>query len=152
PHDVDTFEFVRTVFFEDRRILHGIFVRPRSAVDIPGTRIPGCWRIRVIVLDLAFLDYDVMGKHSTYGLVESATDRFVRHFKLGPCFVAAGTYFVQCPFAKVQCSRSCISLEVRARSRSMALLHFGMCHSNCVSGNSAVFGRLILTLCPVAWM
>src|SRR5262249_53868896 len=81
PHDVDTFEFVRTVFFEDRRILHGIFVRPRSAVDIPGTRILGCWRIRVIVLDLAFLDYHVMGKHSTYGLVESATDRFVRHFK-----------------------------------------------------------------------
>src|SRR5215813_1104977 len=31
----------------------------------------------------------------------------------------------------------------------MALLHFGICHSNCVSGRSAVFGRLILTLCPV---
>src|SRR5262249_37220005 len=31
----------------------------------------------------------------------------------------------------------------------MALLHFGMCHSNCVSGRSAVFGRLIFTLCPV---
>src|SRR5262249_15750187 len=69
PHDVDTFAFVRTVFFEDGRNLHGILVRPRSAVDIPGTRIPRRWRIRVIVLDLAFLDYDVMGKHSAYGLV-----------------------------------------------------------------------------------
>ena len=38
---------------------------------------------------------------------------------------------------------------VRARSRSMALLHFGIFHSNSTSGSDMVFGKYILTLRPV---
>src|SRR6266404_2393169 len=33
-HDIDSLEFVRTVFFKDRRVLHRVLVRPRSAVDV----------------------------------------------------------------------------------------------------------------------
>src|SRR5215475_753862 len=38
---------------------------------------------------------------------------------------------------------------VRARLRSMALLHFGIFHSNVTSGLDTVFGRLMSTLRPV---
>src|SRR5580658_6532066 len=39
---------------------------------------------------------------------------------------------------------------VRARSRSMALLHLGIFHSNSTSGFDAVLGKSTFTLCPVA--
>ena len=41
---------------------------------------------------------------------------------------------------------------MRARSRSMALLHLGIFHSNSTSGIDAVLGKTIFTLCPVALM
>src|SRR5277367_6133126 len=35
-HNVDALKLLRTVLFKDRRVLHGILVRPRSAINIAG--------------------------------------------------------------------------------------------------------------------
>ena len=59
-HDVDAFEFVRAVFFEDRRVLHRIFVGARRAVNVSGICVPGRRRIRMIVGNLMVLNHDVM--------------------------------------------------------------------------------------------
>src|SRR5262249_12690042 len=55
---------------------------------------------------------DMVRQHASYGLVESAGDRLVGHFKVRPCFVAAGAYFIQRLLAEIQRCGSSISLEV----------------------------------------
>ena len=59
-HDVDPLELVRPVLFEDGRILHRIFVGPRRSIDIPWIRVPGSWRVGMIVRDLVIFNHHVM--------------------------------------------------------------------------------------------
>src|ERR1700751_4123131 len=59
-HDVDTLEFIGSVLFEDRRILNRIFVRPRRSVDIPWVRIPGSWRVGMIIRYFVISNHYVM--------------------------------------------------------------------------------------------
>ncbi len=71
-HDVDAFEFIRPVLLEDRRVLHRIFVRTRSSVNVARVGIPASRRIRMIVGDLAVANHDVMREHAAHRFVEAA--------------------------------------------------------------------------------
>src|SRR5215469_6653249 len=53
-HDVDTLEVLRAILLEDRRVLHGVLVRSRSAVGVAWARVPRRRWVRLIVGDLAF--------------------------------------------------------------------------------------------------
>src|ERR1700722_5737064 len=83
-HDIDSLEFVRPVLLEDRGILHRVLVRTRSAVNIAGISIPGRRRIRMVICDLALLNYYVMREHAANRFVEAAANRFLRYFELRP--------------------------------------------------------------------
>src|SRR5471032_3576512 len=74
PHNVDTLELVRPVLFEDRRVLHGIFIRSGRAVDIARIRIPRGRRIWMVVRYLAALDDQVMRQHTAHRFMKTATD------------------------------------------------------------------------------
>src|SRR5580704_13210248 len=52
PHDINTFEFLRTVLLEDRSVLYRIFVWTGSAIDIARVCVPRCRRIWVVIGDL----------------------------------------------------------------------------------------------------
>src|SRR5215468_9504251 len=41
PHDIDAFEVVRSVFFEDRCVFYSVFVRTRSSVFTSYVPTPG---------------------------------------------------------------------------------------------------------------
>src|SRR5579862_7084136 len=89
PHDVDPLEFIGTIFLEDRRVLHRILIRTRSAIYVTRIGVPGRRRIRMIVCDLALADHNVMRKNATHRLMESATNGLIRNLKLMPCFRVA---------------------------------------------------------------
>jgi hypothetical protein len=89
-HDVDAFEILRAILFEDRRVLHGVLIGPRRAIHIAGIRIPGGRRIGVIVGDLVIADYDVMRKNAPHRFMETAADRFFRHLEIVPGARASG--------------------------------------------------------------
>src|SRR5882757_7832863 len=72
-HDVDAFELVGPVLLEDRRVLHGVFIRTRRAVDIARIGIPGSRRVGMVVGDLTAADHYVMREDATHCFVESAT-------------------------------------------------------------------------------
>ena len=91
-HDVDTLKGVRTVVFEDRGVLHGIFVGAGRAVDVSHATIPWCRGIGVVVGDLAALDDHVMGKHAAHGLMEAAADGIIWHREIAPCLGVASMY------------------------------------------------------------
>src|SRR5690242_8255753 len=78
PHNVDALEAVRSVFFEDRCVLDGVFVRSRRSVDIARTGVP--WRrgIGMVIGNLTVLDNDMVRKDTTDSLVEAARDRVFR--------------------------------------------------------------------------
>src|ERR1700735_1192590 len=59
-HDVDALKFVGTVFLEDRRVLYRVLIRSGRSVGVPGVRIPGRRRIRMIVRYLVILNHYVM--------------------------------------------------------------------------------------------
>src|SRR5579862_1136226 len=84
PHDVNTFELIRPVLLEDRRVLHRILVRPRRAIHIAWIGIPWGRRIGMVVCDFALADYDVMREYSTDCFMESAANRFFGHFEVRP--------------------------------------------------------------------
>ena len=81
PHDVDSFKFVRTVFFEDRCVLNRILVRTGCTVDIPRIRIPASRWIRVIIGDFAVSNHQVMREHAANRLMETAADGLTRNLK-----------------------------------------------------------------------
>ena len=56
PHDIDALEVFRTVFLEDRCVLHRVFVRPGRAKAVTRVGVPGGWRIGMIVGDLVVLE------------------------------------------------------------------------------------------------
>src|SRR5689334_19614885 len=79
-HDVDALELVRSVLFEYRRVLYGVFVRSGRAIDIAWIGIPRSRRIWVVVGDLPAFDHDVMREDAAYRFVKAAADGFVRNF------------------------------------------------------------------------
>src|SRR6476646_10952629 len=87
-HDVDAFELIRAVLFEDGRVLDRIFVRSRRTVDIARTAVP--WRgwIRMIIGDFAVADDEVMRQHTANGFMKSATDGFIGDGKRLECLRA----------------------------------------------------------------
>src|SRR5208283_2209424 len=72
-HDVYAFELVRSVLFEDGRVLDGIFIGSRRSVDIARIGVPRRGRVRMIVGDLAVPDDDVVRQHAADGFVEAAS-------------------------------------------------------------------------------
>ena len=89
-HDVDSLELVRAVLLEDRSVLHRIFVRTRSAIDVARIGIPGRRRIGMVVGDLAVFDHHVMRQHAADRFVEAAADGFVRDLEIGPGLGVSG--------------------------------------------------------------
>ena len=88
-HDVDPLEFVRTVFLEDRSVLHRILVRTRRAVNVPRIGIPGRRRIWMIVCNLPLANHYVMRQNAAHRFVESTADSFFRHLEFIPRFRVA---------------------------------------------------------------
>src|SRR5689334_21797743 len=88
-HDVDTFEVFGSVFFKDRRILHGVFIRTGGAVDIAHRSVPWSRRIRMVVCDFSIADDHVMREDAANRFVESTTNCILRNFKFSPGFCTA---------------------------------------------------------------
>src|SRR5579872_2692741 len=84
PHDIYALEFVWPIFFKDGCILHGIFVGTRSAIDIAHAPIPRSRRVRMIIGNLPILDDHVMGKDTTYRLVEATANGLLRYGEIVP--------------------------------------------------------------------
>src|ERR1700722_11041979 len=76
-HDVNALEILRAIVLKDGCILHRILVGARSTVDIARIRVPWCWRIGMVIRDLAFADDHMMREHPTNCLVETAADRLL---------------------------------------------------------------------------
>src|SRR5579862_8682361 len=87
-HDVDAFELVRTVLLKQWGVLHGIFVRPRGAVNVTRVGVPARRRIRMIVGNLAVTNDHMMREHAAHSLVESAGDCVLGHLERRPGFRA----------------------------------------------------------------
>ena len=113
-HDIDSLEFVGAIFLEDRRVLHRILIRSRSAVAIARIGIPGSWRIGVIVGDLVILDHHVMRQDAAHRFVEAAADRFFGNLEVVPGPGAAGVQLCQRLLGKIECGGSGVRLEVSA--------------------------------------
>src|SRR5580704_8715611 len=90
PHNIDSLEVLRAVLFEDRRILHRIFIWARRAEAVPRIRIPRRWRIRMIIRDLVIANHDVVRQHATHSLVEAASYPFFGNLEVIPCPRPAG--------------------------------------------------------------
>src|ERR1700728_2497421 len=115
-HDVDAFELVGPILFEDRCILHRVFVRPRRSIDIPGICVPRSGRIRVVVGDLVIFDHHMVREHATDGFVKPASDSAFGNLKVCPSFRPAGMQFFQSLFHEIQSGSRRVGLEVSARA------------------------------------
>src|SRR3984957_20705932 len=111
-HDVDSFEFVRTVLLEERRILNRIFIWSRSSIHIAWVGIPGSRRIWVVVGDLVIADHDVMRQNSAHRFVEAAANGFLRHLEIIPGLCTAGMQIRQRMLGKMKQARGSLSLEI----------------------------------------
>src|ERR1700679_2903774 len=114
-HNVDTLEILWTIIFKDRCVLHRIFIRARSSVDIARVRVPRRRRIGMVIRDFAFADHHVMGKHPTNRLVEPTADRFLGNLEVSPGGGAAGVQLPECLFYEVEGGCGSVRLEVSAR-------------------------------------
>src|ERR1700733_2143049 len=115
-HDVDAFELVWAVLFEDGRVLYRVFVGSRRAVSVPRIRVPRRGRIRMIVGDFSLANYDVMGKNAAYRFVEAAGDGFVWNLEVGPGLGLAAVHFRQRLLGEIQrrCCRICLEVSASA--------------------------------------
>src|SRR5580658_3068896 len=104
-HNVDPLEILRTIVFKDGCVLHGIFIRARSSIDIARVRVPRRWRIRMVIRDLAFADHHVMGKHSANRLVEPAANCFLGNLEVSPGGGTACVQLSECLFYEVEGGR-----------------------------------------------
>src|SRR5215469_11658300 len=59
-HDIDAFEFVGSVLFEDWRVLDGVFIRTRCAIDVARIGVPRRWRVGMVIGDLAIANHHVV--------------------------------------------------------------------------------------------
>ena len=142
------------VLLEDRLTLDGVLVRARSSVAVAGVGVPRCRRIRVVVRDLAVPNHHVVAEHTANRLGEAATDGLVGHRELLPRLGAPGTDLDQRLLCEVQRARRGVGLEVGPRPVAFDACcsrAAGIFHSSETGPFSAVFGRLICTLCPVAF-
>src|SRR5262249_19571777 len=98
-----------------RCVLHGVFIRSGSAVEVSRIGVPGRWRIRMVIGDFAVADDYVMRQHATDGLMEPAGDGFVGDLELRPGFGAAGMNFLQALLYKVQRAGRRVGLEISPR-------------------------------------
>ncbi len=112
PHDVDALELVRAVLLEDRRVLHGVLIRPRRAVHVTRAGVPRRGRIGMVVGDFAVADDDVVRQHAAHRLVEAAADGVVRHLELRPGPRPAGVQVRHRLLGKVQRRRRRVGLEI----------------------------------------
>src|SRR5689334_2604255 len=89
-HNVDAFEVLGAVLFEDGGVLDRIFVGAGGAVDVAGVGVPGRGWVGVVVGDLAVADDDVVGEDASDGLVEAAAYGLIGDGELGVDLGAAG--------------------------------------------------------------
>ncbi len=120
-HDVDALEIVRAVFLEDRRPLHGVFVRPGRSVYIAGAGVPGRGRVGMIVGDLAVANHQVMRQRPAHRLMKTAADADLRHLEFAASLGPSGVHFAQPLLDEIAGCRCGIRLEItswpdRARS------------------------------------
>src|SRR5437899_3365304 len=115
-HDVDAFEFIRAVLFEDGCVLHRIFVWARCTIDISHTGIPGRRRIGMVVGDLPVLDDHVVRKHTTHSFVEAAADGLLWHREITPRLRVACAYLGKRFIYKMESHSSGVGLEVGTRA------------------------------------
>src|SRR5579875_234797 len=94
-HDVDALEVLRAVLLEDGGVLYRVLVGARSPIDITHTAVPGCWRIGMIIGNLAILDHEMMGKNATYRFVEAAANGLFRYREAVPGLGASRAYLGQ---------------------------------------------------------
>src|SRR5271154_3596481 len=113
-HDIYALEFFRTILFEDRRVLHRIFVGTGGAIDVTRIGIPRSWRIGMVIGDFALTNYDVMGEYAPHRFVETAADGFFRHLEIRPGFGMAGMELFHRFLGEVQSAGCGVGLEVGA--------------------------------------
>src|ERR1700683_1103812 len=111
-HDVNALELLGAIFLKDRSVLYSILIRSRRSVDIPRIRVPGCGRIGMVISDFAFANHHVVREHTSYGLVEAATDSLLGNLEVGPGSGPAGVQLLQRPLSKIESRRRCVDLEV----------------------------------------
>src|ERR1700722_10522083 len=95
PHDVDALELIPAVFFENRRVLHSVFVGTGRAVAVSGIGVPRRRRIGMVVCDLSVLYYDVMRQYASNSLMEAAADSIIGHLEVRPRTGPAGVQFLE---------------------------------------------------------
>ena len=83
-HDVDSLEFVRPVFLEDRRVLHRVFVGAWRAIRIARIGVPRRRRIGMIIGDLVLANHHVMRQDAAHRFVESASNRLFGNLEVVP--------------------------------------------------------------------
>ena len=119
------------VLLEDRLALHRVLVRAGRAVDVARVGVPGRRRVRVVVGDLAVPDHHVVREHAAHRLGEAAADAPRPAPRTAPRSWSAR------PGSRPAPSRRSAARtpprrpgsSVRARSRSIVLLHCGIFHS-----------------------
>src|SRR4029077_15062309 len=107
-------KFVRTIVFKDRRVLHGVFVRPWCSINIARISVPWGGRIRMIICDLAAANDQVMRKNSADSFVKSATDSFIRNFERCERGRASSVHFCDCLLKEIVSAGRGIRLEISA--------------------------------------
>ena len=132
--------------------LHRVLVRARRAVDVARVGVPRRRRVRVVVGDLAAPDHHVVREHAAHRLGEAAADALVGHLERLPRLGAAGADLGERLLDEVQRAGRRVGLEVGARPVALdgVATTAGSSTRTSTSGLSAVFGRLICTLVPVA--
>ena len=149
-HDVDALEIIWAVFLEDRRVLHGVFVGSRCAVDVARVGVPRRGRIRMVIGDFSAANDHVMRKHSADRFVESAADRFVGNLErrkgLGPSGVQVSHRLLD----EVECRSSGVGLEVSAGAIAFdSVAPFRNLPLELDFRFDRRFGQIIFTLWPV---
>src|SRR5262249_9104354 len=118
-HNINAFEFLRSILLENRCILNGIFVGARSAIDIAWAGIPGRRWIGMVVRDLAVFDHHMVRKHAAHGFVEATANRLFGHGEVGPGGGTSRADLVKCFLNAVQGHYGRVRLEIGTRSVSL---------------------------------
>src|ERR1700731_461834 len=109
-HDIDALKVGWSVFFENRRVLDRVFVRPRSAVDIARIGVPASRGIRMVVGHFTAPDHEMMREYSSDRLMETASNRFIRNLEGGEGVSSASVQLFHRLFDKIWSGRCRISL------------------------------------------
>src|SRR5271169_6693089 len=103
-HDIDAFELVWAILFENWRVLDGVFVWTRRSINVTRVGVPRRWRIRMVVCDFAVANNHVVRKHAANSFVEAASNRILRDCEFVPGARATCVEFCKRLFHEIECA------------------------------------------------